>query len=95
MQPLLGGAGTRAGHDGAMLLVDTIRTWLHRRRRLRLEREAAELAELIRQAHCYARYSPFIASVLAYRRRKGFMTDRQRAALKRAVRMEWRISHGA
>jgi hypothetical protein len=76
-------------------MIDRLRTWLKKRRRLHLEREARELEALIREAHQYARYNGFIASVLAYRRRKGFITPKQHHWLKVAVKREYLIAQGA
>ncbi len=76
-------------------MIERLQAWLEERRRCQVEREARELAELIREAHRYARYNEFIASVLAYRRRKGFITLKQHYWLKIAVRREYLISQGA
>jgi hypothetical protein len=70
------------------------RTWLKKRRRRRLEREARELDALVSRAHRYA-HNPFIASVLSCRRRKGYITPRQQRWLRVAVHREYLTSHGA
>jgi hypothetical protein len=55
------------------------------RRRRRLEREAAELADLIERAYFCRRMSRFIDSVLRFRERRGYITEKQRLALRARV----------
>ena len=66
-------------------MLDTIRIWFRERRRRRLEKEKAEMADLIERAHFCRCMSRFIDSVLSYRERRGYITDRQYRALKAAV----------
>lgn len=62
-----------------------IRSWLKVRRQRRLAREAAELASLIDRAYFCRGMSPFIDSVLIFRERRGYITDRQRQRLQIVV----------
>ena len=59
--------------------------WLTRRRQLRLEREERELSDLIERAYFCRCTSRFVDSVLTYRERKGYITERQHRALRAAV----------
>lgn len=63
------------------MFLAAIRAWLQERRRRRLEREAAELADLIGRAYFCRRMSRFIDSVLSYRERRGYIAEKQRLAL--------------
>ncbi len=76
-------------------MIERVRAWLKERRRRRLEREARELAELLQQARTYRRYSRFIGSVLDFNRRRGYVTPKQHAALRLAVRRAIATYHGA
>jgi hypothetical protein len=62
-----------------------LRAWLRRRRQARLEREEHELADLIERAYFCRCTSRFVDSVLTYRERKGYITERQHRALRSAV----------
>lgn len=66
-------------------MITTLRTWLHHRRRARLEREERELSDLIERAYFCRCMSRFVDSVLTYRERKGYITERQHRALRSAV----------
>ena len=67
------------------MVLDAIRAWLKERRRHRLERDAAELADLIERAYFCRCMSRFIDSVLSYRERKGYITERQCRMLRVVV----------
>lgn len=75
-------------------MIPTLRAWLTRRRRARLEREERELADLLRRASRF-RDHPFIRSVLSQNARRGYVTPKQHRALQRVVRLQESISHGA
>lgn len=49
----------------------------------------------MRQAHRYAPYNRFIASLLAFRRRRGYLTPKQHAWRRVAVRRQYLVSQGA
>jgi hypothetical protein len=66
-------------------MIATLRAWLKRRRRARLEREERELSDLIERAYFCRCTSRFVDSVLTYRERKGYITERQQRALRVAV----------
>lgn len=76
-------------------MLDRVKAWLKERRRRRLDREAREWDELIRQAYRYARYDRFLASIVAYHRRKGYITSRQARWLPQAVSRAYWTSEGA
>jgi hypothetical protein len=76
-------------------MLDRLQAWLKDRRRRRLDREARDQAELIRQAYRYARYDRFLASIVAYHRRKGYITLRQARWLPSTVRRAYWTSEGA
>ena len=66
-------------------MIPVFRAWLKRRRRARLEREARELSDLIERAYFCRCTSRFVDSVLTYRERKGYITERQHRALRAKV----------
>lgn len=66
-------------------MIPTLRAWLTNRRRARLEREERELADLIERAHFCRCMSRFVDSVLTFRERRGYITERQHRALRAAV----------
>jgi hypothetical protein len=66
-------------------VIQALRTWLHHRRRARLAREERELADLIERAYFCRCMSRFVDSVLTYRERKGYITERQQRALRAKV----------
>lgn len=76
-------------------MIGRITIWLRRRRQQRLKREAQQFETLVRAAHRYAPYNGFIGSLLAHRRRKGYLTAKQHAWLRVAVRRQYLIGHGA
>lgn len=80
---------------GDITMLDRLKVWLKERRRRRLEREAGELAELIQQAYRYARHDRFLASIVAYHRRKGYITPKQARWLPSRVRRAYWTSEGA
>jgi len=76
-------------------MIARITLWLRRRRQQRLRAEAQQLEELARKAHRYAPYNRFIASLLAFRRRRGYLTSKQHAWLRVAVRRQYLVGQGA
>jgi hypothetical protein len=76
-------------------MLDRLKALLKERRRRQLDREAREQAALIRQAYRYARYDRFLASIVAYHRRKGYVTPRQARWLPAIVRRAYWTSEGA
>jgi hypothetical protein len=68
-----------------LTVLDRLRTCLKESRRQRLEREAADMADVIQRAYFCRCMSRFIDSVLSYRERRGYVTEQQHRKLRLAV----------
>lgn len=84
LQPLFGSAGCQT-QQSPVMVPNVIHSWLKRRRRRHLERQDAEMADLIERAYFCRGMSRFIDSVLNYREHIGYITEKQQRHLKRAV----------
>lgn len=67
------------------MILNAIRNWLRERRRRYLQRQAAEMADLIERAYFCRCMSRFVDSVLSFRERKGYITEKQYWKLRATV----------
>ena len=72
-----------------------LKAWFKERRRRRPEREALDLADLLRQTYGYARYDRFLSLIVAHHSRKGYITPKQAKWLPSTIRRAYWTYEGA